>query len=81
VRWLASLLSAAAIHDVVVAGVNASMVELAPPPSAALFYLATAGPAKDVYILRVMAPTTKELERFKPTWEKMLASIKPTKRQ
>ena len=69
----------AAIRDVVVAGVDASMAELPPPPSAALFYVAIAGPEKDVYILRVMAPTTKELERFKPTWEKMLASIKPAK--
>jgi hypothetical protein len=70
----------AAIHDVVVAGVNASMAELAPPPSAALFYAVIAGPKKDVYLLRVMAPTTSDLARFRPTWEKMLASIKPVKR-
>ncbi len=69
----------AAIRDVVIAGVSAAVAELAPPPSAALFYAAIVGPHKDVYTLRVQGPTTKELERFKPTWEKMLASIRPTK--
>lgn len=67
------------LRDVVVAGLDAVVAELAPPLSASLFYVAFAGPGKDVYILRLLAPTTKELERFKPTWEKMLASIKFTK--
>ena len=64
----------APIRDVVISNVRAAVAEFGPPPGAALFYAAI---YDDVYLLRVQAPTAKELERFMPTWEEMLQSIKP----
>ena len=65
-----------AIRDVTVAGLQAAVAEFGPPPSAALVYAAVL-PNKDVCILRLLARSTEDLDRFKPTWEKMLASIRP----
>ena len=76
-HWLFETPADEDMRDVTIAEIPAVMAELKPPPSAALFYVALINDGSDVVLFRLIAPTTEDIDKFKPTWEKILQSIKP----